>query len=297
MAFALKQGETIEASVKRIARGLLRRAARDLAQPDPHEAHHRMRKVCKKMRALLRLVEEPLGADYAAENQWYRDFARQLAGVRDAQAVIESWTQLTNSDDGGPTQADGARIRRALEQRRDRMLMVAAAAPSDLQEQLAAARRRVRGWQLHGDGFDTMAQGVRRGYRRAREALRRARAQPTTEAVHRWRKRAKDHWYHMRVVDCFWPEELRARTRALGALTDDLGRYHDLDVLRGALRELDLPAGERRIIDELIERRSRQLSRASFNQGAHLFAERPRQFVACLRRHHELWVVEHESPH
>lgn len=287
MAYALKRGETVEASVRRIARGLLKRAVRDLEGEDQHEAHHRIRRACKKMRALLRLVEEPLGATFDVENQWYSDFARRLAGVRDAQAAVESWNQLADVHGAELPKAVAARIRRDLEHRRDQMTAVSA--PADLVEQLTAARRRVRQWKLDRDGFESAARGLRRGYRRARAALGEAREEPATEVVHRWRRRAKEHWYHMRLVDCFWPDELRARTRSLGALTDDLGRYHDLAVLRGALRELDLPAGERPLVDAMIARRAADLASATFDQGEHLFAERPRHFVAQLRRHHDLW--------
>jgi len=287
MAYALKRGETVEASVRRIARGLLERAVRDLEGKDPHQAHHRIRRACKKMRALLRLVEEPLGATFDVENQWYRDFSRRLAGVRDAQAVVESWVQLVDAVGAELPTAVAERVRRDLEHRRDQMTAVSA--PADLLEQLTAARRRVRHWRLDGDGFESAERGLRRGYRRARAALRNARDEPATEPVHRWRRRAKEHWYHMRLVDCFWPDELRARTRSLGAVTDDLGRYHDLAVLRGALREIDLAAGEQPLVDAMIAKRAADLASAAFAQGEHLFAERPRHFVDRLRRHHDLW--------
>lgn len=288
MLYALQAGESVEESVQRIARGTLRRALRDLAELPSHEAHHAIRKGCKKVRALLRLVRKPLGPTFALENAWYRDFARGLAGVRDAQAVIEAWTWLAEGGDGIPP-VMRIRVRNALEARRDRLADSAAPAPSDLREQLEQARQRSRSWRLGGDGFDAIAAGLRRSYGRARSTMPDAGARRSVAAMHLWRRRAKDHWYHLRMIDTFWPSELKGRTQALAQLTEDLGRFHDLDILAAALREVAITAADRATADQCIAAAASGLADASGRLGRHLFAERPKSFVARVRAHHDIW--------
>ncbi len=289
MAYAVKAGEPIEKSVRRIAGVVLRRAMRDLAESEPAVAHHRIRKGCKKMRALLRLVRGPLGDVFAEENAWYRDFARSLAGVRDAQVVVEFWRKLTENGCDDLPVAQRALVLDALEMRRDRLAAGAAPTPGDLHGQLDLALRRAHQWQLNEDGFEAIAGGLRRAYSRARSAQRRARSQPTPDVLHQWRKRAKDHWYHMRLLDCVWPEEFRARTRALGRLTENLGEHHDLDVLRAVLQELAVDAATLRIVNRHIDQQAHPLAGAAIDRGSQLFAERAKPFVKRMRVHHQLF--------
>lgn len=294
MDYALRPAETVERGVRRIAAGLLRRAERDLAQQPPHEAHHRIRKACKKMRALLRLVREPIGATFSLENQWYRDLARTLAGVRDAQAVIEAWEWLAEQNQGLPD-ALRCEVLDSLVRRRDELAAALAPAPADLRERIGEARQRARKWQVEADGFGAIAPGLRRSYRRALQAMRQARAEPNAVTLHHWRRRAKDHWYHMRLIDGFWPLELRARTRALAQLTDDLGRYHDLAVLRTTLAEVDTGASALPSVEPLIQRAEQRLAGGALAWGEHLFAERPKHFAARVRVHHDAWRTGAQS--
>ena len=52
---------------------------------------HQARKRFKELRALLRLVREPLGARFKLDNRRLRDVGRRLAESRDAAAMLESW--------------------------------------------------------------------------------------------------------------------------------------------------------------------------------------------------------------
>jgi hypothetical protein len=296
MAYSLRPRQSVERGVRRIAGELIDGAVRALRQRERHAAHHQVRKNCKKMRALLRLVREPLGAAFDDENRWYRDFARSLAGVRDAQAVIESWVTLQSMDAGRLGAERRSHIRRLLELRRDAVAVQRAPAPEDLIEELRAARRRSRAWHLDRDGFDAVAAGVARAYRRSRKLMREARAgcadgaAPDPALVHQWRKRCKDHWYQMRLLRLVTDDgsaALPAHCRELAELSDELGRHHDLQVLRQVLADLGLERTEMDAIEAAVERHSADLADAAFARGARLFAAPPKIFVAELRRRHE----------
>ncbi len=55
---------------------------------------HAFRKRCKKIRALLRLVRPSLGSRFRVENDRYRDMARRVAAVRDADVMVETFDNL-----------------------------------------------------------------------------------------------------------------------------------------------------------------------------------------------------------
>lgn len=60
---------------------------------DRHKIVHQVRKRCKKLRGLIRLVR-PEFADYSAENAEFRDAARRLSPVPDARAILECYDRL-----------------------------------------------------------------------------------------------------------------------------------------------------------------------------------------------------------
>jgi hypothetical protein len=292
MAYSLKRKESVQESLRRIAYELIDRASRDLAGVPPAVAHHRVRKGCKKMRASLRLVRQPLAAQFDEENRWYRDFARQLAGPRDAQAVIESWNDLVKQ--ARPSRLDeiDRRVLALLADRRDAVTEQRAPETAQLIEQLGAARARVGDWKLDRTGFDAIADGLAAAYRKARTRQDQARRRADPAVLHEWRKRVKDHWYHMRIVQCVWPDELGARAAALDRLAEDLGRCHDLDLLHAAIAGLGLARSETRPIYELIATRAATIRVTAFAHGAHLFAERPKRFTNRMRDHYAIWKSE-----
>ena len=54
---------------------------------------HALRKSCKKLRGLIRLVR-PAFDDYQAENAAFRDAARNLSSLRDGGVLIETYDDL-----------------------------------------------------------------------------------------------------------------------------------------------------------------------------------------------------------
>ena len=74
---------------------------------------HEARKDMKKLRALLRLVRGELGDRvYAFENTCFRDTARELSGVRDADVMLATLGDL--EERYGELPGAGSRLRPAL---------------------------------------------------------------------------------------------------------------------------------------------------------------------------------------
>ena len=166
-------------------------------------------------------------------------------------------------------------------------------------EALRAAELRVESWPLEGAGWDDVLAGAARAYARGREAFKVARADPTPESLHAWRKRAKDLWYHQRLLAPAWPAVLGAQAEEAHVLSELLGDDHDLAVLMERLATDDdappLPPAvdaQRPELRELVAHRSDELRAEATRLGRRVYAERPKAFSRRLERYVRLAVEE-----
>jgi CHAD domain-containing protein len=106
--------------------------------------------------------------------------------------------------------------------------------------------------------------------------------EPSDENLHEWRKRAKDHWYHVRLMRNAWPKVMDAYRREMRLLTEALGMDHDLAILTPIVRD-DPDAfggadGVRVFLDMAARRRAELQDRARL-VGRRIYAEKPRTLV------------------
>src|SRR5262245_24685151 len=95
MAFALTSERPLPDQLRRIVRKELRDARKEIANPQPTQrAIHEARKDLKKARAVLRLLQIPLAADYEREKQRLHVAAHALASLRDVDAAVETLKSL-----------------------------------------------------------------------------------------------------------------------------------------------------------------------------------------------------------
>ena len=298
MTYRLLPDEEIAEGVRRIATEQVDRALAELddAELDDHETVHQVRKRCKKVRGLVRLVRPALGDTYAAVNGWFRDAARRLSDVRDAQAMREFYDDLTGRFDDQIDRTAFASIRSELTRQLHRFER------SDLEERLARfradmveARERIDGWRLDASGWSAVEGGLRKTYRRARERMADASDDPTPERFHEWRKRVKYHWYHMRLLRELWWPVLEVRVEASHDLSDLLGDAHDaavfVDHLRQAPDRYGRPA-DVEVMTALANGHRADLERRALGAGGRLLAEKPR---ALVRRFGRYWDVMREQ--
>lgn len=286
--YRLDSGERLADDVRRIARGRVGRAVDQLRDRDgdPARAVHEARKDMKKLRSLLRLVRDDLGKRrYRAENERYRDAARLLAGARDAEVKLATLAALRERY---PDEAPAAGLERTLRAERDRIAADGDALAARMEQAAQAIEAgAIDDWQLDGDGFDLVAAGLERAYARGRDRMRAVREDPTDEAIHEWRKRAKDLWYDLRLLRDAWPGPLKAAASEAHELTELLGDHHDLSVLAAAAtagRDGEPDAGA---IVELARRRQDELLAAALLLGDRIYAEKPARFRRRIGRYWE----------
>jgi CHAD domain-containing protein len=286
--------DTVQDGLRRIATDQIDKAIGECHDDtlDEHQTVHKVRKRCKKLRGLIRLVR-PGFDEYATENAHYRDAAHTLSILRDTEATIESYDALLSTYDEQIERRALASIRRRLTLRQKE-----AVHNRDLQAKLAAfaermvdGRDRAQDWELDAEGFDALAGGLANTFKRARKSMAGARSSPSPQSFHEWRKRIKYHWYHARLLQLIWSEPMAAHCDAADYLSDLLGSHHDLAVLRQRVSDDPRAYGEVadvEVLVGLIDRRQAGLAAEAFQLGDRLLAERP---SALTRRWHAYWIA------
>ncbi|MET0304944.1 MAG: CHAD domain-containing protein [Solirubrobacterales bacterium] len=298
MPYRLEADEKPAAGMRRIALERAQRAAERLREAgsaeDPSDRIHAARKDLKKLRAAARLLRRELGDDlYRAENERYREAARPLSPSRDAEAKLEALEDLCERFPGRLTPTDTSDWLDQL--RRERDLAVAAAREGDADsvgaalEAVEAGRARIEAWPLATDSWQLVGPGIDRAYRRGRREMRRAAEEPSGANMHQWRKRAKDLWYHLRILRDARPKALRESLDQADRLADVLGDHHDLTVLRDDLLRRELPLAERPALVAAIAERQAELAGAAFDLGERLYAKKPKAFRRRMRRGWKKW--------
>src|SRR4051812_47882261 len=288
-SFRLVPGEPVPDEVRRVARERIDHAIEELrgnSESSRAQSVHEARKDMKKLRALLRLVRGEIGDEvYAHENACFRETAGQLSGVRDADVMILTLADLERRYGDLPGAA--RKLRPALVAHRFRVAAGSTRpAVQTAIDTLAEARDRVDGWPLHTHGFEAFEEGLGRSYRRGRKAYHRAQELPTPENMHEWRKRVKDLWYHVSLLEEAWEPVMSALGDEAHELSDRLGDEHDVSVLvEWAHRHASALNGADPLLrgfDVIGASRRRELQQEAFAYGSRLYADKPSRFVARI---------------
>jgi CHAD domain-containing protein len=292
MAFRVSPGAPFGEDIRRIAREQIDGAIAESGDASiaDGERIHSIRKRCKKLRGLLRLVRPCLGSAYGRENTYFRDVAQVLAPLRDMNVVLAAFDAVVGHFDGEIVPGMFAPLRRELARRR-RQPKDLAARFADVRSRMEAARKRVADWPLDAAGPEVWRGGFESTYRQARRALPAACQVPTAERFHEWRKSVKYHWYHTRLLSPLWDQELAARAEAANALGELLGLHHDLAVLRATLvgrRAAGSAAGLKNWFVALIDRHQAHLESTARPLGMRLFAEKGSRIGS---RYEKYWTV------
>jgi hypothetical protein len=160
------------------------------------------------------------------------------------------------------------------------------------------ARSDLKHWDLAGDDWEALEGGLKWIYLHGYRAFHEASESRTDENLHEWRKRVKDLWYVMDLLQPIRPGFTEGWGEEAHKLADDLGDDHDLAVLRQVFTDpgdrLGVPAAGV-VIVPLIDRRRVELQQDAFTRGRNLYGERPKRFLAQLGAYWRAWRSEIEA--
>lgn len=308
MAFRISRKHPPATAIRRSVSEQLSKAIKiaEDQQIAPDLRIHAVRRCCKKIRSLIRLVRPTLADDCSA-NETVRDAARSLSGFRDAHTVIAAWDWLARQPIPQATAADSEGIRASLLMLARSSTNPANAPPGEATIALARFAQTLHGltptiktWKIDGTGFSPLARGLRDTYLRGRRALEKAVVEGTTEQWHEVRKWVKYYSIQLRFLEPLCPRVLEAHRLFTEQLAEELGWEHDLGVLDqhlAGLGENPPPTlGERAL--ELLPRyrgtiaTERHKLRSSAEVHARfLFSENPRLLAKRTVRYWKRWLT------
>jgi CHAD domain-containing protein len=295
MGFCLTVSGDPDDDVKRIAREQIERALEAVQDSNGGRGVHDARKRLKMLRALVRLVRDPLGpARYAAETRSYRMAGRRLSAIRDADVQLSTLKAL-RKDLGREHQSAIRSIRTHLTRQRAEHRSALTETAAFVRTTLRDAQARIDRWPLESLSMGDLLDGFSTSYERARRAFHAAVADPEDERLHEWRKRAKDFWYHLRLLREAWPGVTDGWTAEAHRLTDLIGDDHDLAVLMQSITNLPADTTPVPNLDQVrsaIRERREQLQQQASVLGWRLYAEKPRSMRRRMRAYLRAWGRE-----
>jgi CHAD domain-containing protein len=288
MNYKLKAGEKLPDGIRRVARKQMARAARRLRKDDSDArgtSLHEARQWLKKARATLRLVRPALGGRVCErEDRKLREVARGLARRRDAEVLVMTLESLRS---GGRELAEDRvweRLQQIFLKRREKHSEGLRAQKRKCGKALNSSRRRVKEWPLKKLRWTDLCRGAGKVYRQGRDAQGRAELTRATEDLHKWRKRVKELWYGLQILEPELPRAMGNFAERMKDLGELLGNDHDLAMLEAALKTCGLEAGELKAVVGRVRTRRAGLQQTAFKLGRRLFAEEPEQFVRRMSK-------------
>jgi CHAD domain-containing protein len=267
------------------------------AELDRTSAVHNARRRCKRIRSVLRLIRAHRKEFAREENGVFREISRWLSPFRDADVRLETFDGLLKELEEEERETY-APFREVLAHKPDAQTPWAfGTSVQRAAEAAGAARDRFKALQLPLDAdFGLVQAGLKRSYKRGRQAMKTAFDNGASAPFHDWRKRAKDLDYQLQTLRALWPPVLKGFHKELDQLTELLGQHNDLDVLRETLENADLPEGLRprdlRAFLEHLAEREAHLREEAHAIGERLYAEKPAAFMKRMKAYWTAWKEE-----
>src|SRR5512133_1025716 len=282
MSYQLRRNQTLGANLRRICQkqveGALEivRGERETNDTPVHET----RKHLKKARAALQMVSDEIGRPrFKKQDHCFRDIARLISDVRDAEVRLQTVRQLQEI-----TRRNSHQTFRKTEELLVAELEHFMAAFAGWQKQAAPEleklREKIDAWPIENLDCKMIRRAVQRAYKSARDALACARAKPIPKNFHEFRSEVKRLLYQLRILRPINPVVIGALIDDLDSVGEVFGRSHDLCFLGERLRRDDgqTPGQETRELVAVIETSEVELQNRGLDLAERFFEERPRAF-------------------
>jgi len=284
MGFCLKLREPLSEGLKRVFCEQIDAALHLCQHPAKQRGVtvHEVRKHLKKLRAAMRLAVSAVGKNcHAEEDRCVRDIGRLVSDLRDAQVRLQTFVKLRNkaAKDSGKC---FPRIEELLVLERESFSAAFVGWQNDAIPQLEDVKARLMAWPLDDLNWRQICNAVCKIYRRGQRALATTIDDPEAENFHAWRKRVKDVWYQLRILQPLNRTVLQEMAQDAKVLGELLGPQHDLHFLRARLEK---ESGDETVADEvetlqkLIGKRCKRLRRDALELGRRFYAEPSKVFA------------------
>jgi len=300
MGYHFERNESVPEAVRRIAYEEADSAItylRGKGGTSRDEAIHEARKNIKKLRALVRLVEPELGPSYSDANAGLRAVGRKLSEVRDAGALVTAFDDLRSHEQKKLKDRSLRKVRHGLELQKAHIEqeMNVGEVMQNLADRMEAVRKSIKHWPLGTDGFPAIRDGFEITFRSGKKSLAIVRKQARPEDFHEWRKRVKDHWYHVRLLEKVWEDLLSGYETSLKRVETLLGEEHNLFLLRNTLASKPEAFGEDRTLKPVfsaIEHAEKERRDCALSFGQRIYAQRARRMTREMNDFWQVWQAQ-----
>ena len=284
MAFRLKLREPLPEGLKRVFCEQIDSALHLCQHPAKQRGVtvHEVRKHLKKLRAAMRLAIGTVGKNcHAQEDRCVRKIGRLVSDLRDAQVRLQTFIQLREKAANSKKQLFPC-TEELLLLERESFSAAFAGWQRQAIPQLERIKARLMDWPLDGVNWKQICNAVCKIYRRGQRALAETIDDPDSENFHAWRKRVKDVWYQLRILQPLNRVVLEEMAHDAEVLGELLGIEHDLDFLWARLKKEcgdEALARELAQLNKLIGKRCKKLRRDALELGRRFYAEPSKAFA------------------
>jgi len=285
MGFRLKLREPLPDGLKRVFREQIQ-SALDLCRHPAKQRGvtvHEVRKHLKKLRAAMRLAIPEVGKKlHTREDRYVRKIGRLVSDLRDAQVRLQTLLQLRDETAKGTEDSAFSRVEGLLSLERESFSAAFAGWQKRAVPQLERAETRLLKWSLEDLTWKQVCAAVAKIYKGGQRGLARAIDDPEPENFHAWRKRVKDLWYQLRILQPLNRVVLTEIAHDAEVLGELLGREHDLNFLWARLEkecsdeslQYDLAQ-----LEKLVRKRGKRLRTNALELGRRFYAEPAKAFA------------------
>ena len=285
MGFRLKLREPLPDGLKRVFREQIESALHLCQHPAKQRGVtvHEVRKHLKKLRAAMRLAVGQVGKNcWAREDRCVRKIGRLVSDLRDAQVRLQTFIQLRDQAAKYPEHELFPRTEELLLLERESFSAAFAGWQKRAIPQLERVKTRLMKWPLDGLTWKQICGAVAKIYKRGQRGLAKTIDDSEAETFHAWRKRVKDLWYQLRILQPLNRVVLEQIAHDAEVLGELLGCEHDFYFL---LARLEKESGDEALVNELaqlkrlIDKRCKRLQRDALELGRRFYAEPAKAFA------------------
>jgi len=285
MGFRLKLREPLPDGLKRVFREQIESALKLCRHPAKQRGVtvHEVRKHLKKLRAAMRLAVGAVGKNqHACEDRCVRKIGQLVSDLRDAQVRMQTLVELRDEAARGPKDNPFPRLEELLSLERESFSAAFAGWQKQAIPQLERVEARLLKWPLEDLTWKQICGAVAKIYKRGQRGLAKTIGDPEPENFHAWRKRVKDLWYQLRILQPLNRVVLEEMAHDAEVLGELLGREHDFDFLWA---RLERESGDEALRDELaclqklIRKQGKRLRTNALELGRRFYAEPAKAFA------------------
>ncbi len=265
------------------------------ADEEPDLAAHEIRKITKRVRAVIRLFRKTSGeASYQHDMECFRTISMRLAELRLSRVYMDTLGTFVHDKRLPVDRAYMGKLTRRFRRRHQHVVTESIKNRhlfTEISNLLVRESDRMENLPVTDCGFDLLTESIRKTYKKGQTELGIVLTKNSPGDLHNLRKTVKCLWNQILLIRLVWPPITGVLIHNLDRLAEKLGGIHDMDELvlclnRDAVMKR-LPVSQQ--LSDYINRRKKQLENTIIPLATRLFSEKPGSLAARLDSYYRVW--------